>query len=597
MRLSKARTSSFRHSIAPQLPLVVLVGITIIYTVITWGRYGNIHIDFGRELYTAWRISEGDVLYRDIAWFNGPLSQYFNGLLFYVFGKSLDVLYAANLAILISVVILIYTIVLKLSDVAAAVVAVVFFLHISAFGYVTEVGNYNFIAPYSHEMSHGILLLLLSMFFLIRFYERQNKKNAFICGFIVGLSILTKLEVAFATVVGIFYGIYIITRHYSDVKRQQYLFPVALLGAVLPVVLSTLLFSLSMPFAAVIDSMVIPLRLTVSGQVRSIPLYSFISGLYDVKLSLWIVMWSMVANICFIAPLLFVKIFTLTKTKDRLWGMPAALLSVLIVLVLYLSVIGIYKRDIALYFPACWPIALLLSFMILSFKKYRNMRLYPVIMSMILCSFILILKVLLKLMFSHYGAFFVIPSLMLFMVFIFTTIGKSPISSGCKFVYRIYIVFMFFIILFPLTKDTYEHVEIFNISKYEKENIGHIYLNKNENMTVSLLHYIDENIKGSETVAILPQGAGINFFTGHVNPTRFITTLPLELIAFGERNILKAYSEHSPDWIVVLKSIPGDLENSSWISFYNQLSANEGQNYVRYFSGEGFVAFKKKYYQ
>jgi len=599
MKSSKAKflsmeSLSLRKPFAQQLPLVILIGITIIYTAITWGRYGNIHIDFGRELYTAWRISEGDVLYRDIAWFNGPLSQYFNGFLFYIFGKSLNVLYAANLIILIFIIILIYNIVTKLSNVFAAAVTVLFFLPISAFGYITEVGNYNFIAPYSHEMSHGILLLLLSIFFLIRFFERQNLENAFLCGIFVGLSVLTKLEVAAAAVVGILYGFYVIIRQYSNAKEKLYLLFVALLGVVLPVVLAVLLFSLSIPFTTVLENIFIPLRLVMSNQVRNIPIYGFITGFSDVRLSLWIVMWSLVVNICFIAPVFAVKIFTLTKTKDKFWGIPVAILSVLIVFILYLLINDIYKRDIALYFPACWPIILLLSFVILHLRKYKNIQSYPIIISMVLCSFILKLKVPLKLMFSHYGVFFVVTSLMLFMIFIFKTIARSPISFGCKAVYKTYIVVMFFIILFPLVKDTYNHVGILNAYEYKNEKRGNVYLNIHEFMASNILQYVDKNIPKNETVAILPQGAGVNFFTDHVNPTRYITVLPLEIAAFGEKNIIEAYVEHSPDWIVILQSIPGDLENATWLSFIHHLSEHEGQSYTQYFSGDGFLVFKKK---
>ncbi len=42
----------------------------------SWGTWLDPTIDFGRELYVPWRLSEGDVLFRDIVSFNGPLSHY-----------------------------------------------------------------------------------------------------------------------------------------------------------------------------------------------------------------------------------------------------------------------------------------------------------------------------------------------------------------------------------------------------------------------------------------------------------------------------------------------------------------------------------------
>ena len=72
----------------------------------SWGTWPNPYVDFGRELYVPWRLAEGDVLYRDIAWFNGPLSAYWNALLFQSFGTSLRVLVFANLLAVVALAIL-----------------------------------------------------------------------------------------------------------------------------------------------------------------------------------------------------------------------------------------------------------------------------------------------------------------------------------------------------------------------------------------------------------------------------------------------------------------------------------------------------------
>src|SRR5262245_19376343 len=55
----------------------------------SWRTWPDLLIDFGNELYVPWRITEGEHLYRDIAFTMGPLSQYFHALLFRLFGVSL----------------------------------------------------------------------------------------------------------------------------------------------------------------------------------------------------------------------------------------------------------------------------------------------------------------------------------------------------------------------------------------------------------------------------------------------------------------------------------------------------------------------------
>ena len=80
---------------------LLLVGcVFVVVTVLSWRKWPDILVDYGMQLYLPWRISEGDVLYRDVMYLTGgPLSQYFNALLFKLFGVSFSTLIFANLTI------------------------------------------------------------------------------------------------------------------------------------------------------------------------------------------------------------------------------------------------------------------------------------------------------------------------------------------------------------------------------------------------------------------------------------------------------------------------------------------------------------------
>ena len=65
----------------------------------SWGRLVEIQVDFGREVYLAWQLSVGKRLYADLVYYYGPLSPYFNALLFDLFGVSLRALMVSNLVI------------------------------------------------------------------------------------------------------------------------------------------------------------------------------------------------------------------------------------------------------------------------------------------------------------------------------------------------------------------------------------------------------------------------------------------------------------------------------------------------------------------
>lgn len=63
----------------------------------TWLTWPDAFIDFSRELYLPWRVSCGEVLYRDLAYYFGPVSVYTNAALFALLGRpSIHALFALN---------------------------------------------------------------------------------------------------------------------------------------------------------------------------------------------------------------------------------------------------------------------------------------------------------------------------------------------------------------------------------------------------------------------------------------------------------------------------------------------------------------------
>ena len=54
----------------------------------SWRKWPDPLVDFGRELYVPWQITEGQVLFRDVASLFGPLSPYLNALWFRLFGMT-----------------------------------------------------------------------------------------------------------------------------------------------------------------------------------------------------------------------------------------------------------------------------------------------------------------------------------------------------------------------------------------------------------------------------------------------------------------------------------------------------------------------------
>jgi hypothetical protein len=166
----------------------------ILLSWMSWRKWPDPLIDFGQQLYVPWRLSRGAVLYHDVSYVYGCLSVCYHAVLFKIFGVSLNVLLASNFLILIFLLLLVYRLFLKCSDTWTAVTAGLA-LTVLAFSQLLDVGNYNYICPYSHEEFHGIVLAVVMMACLARWLEAGRKLPLALAGGCLGLIFLTKPEV------------------------------------------------------------------------------------------------------------------------------------------------------------------------------------------------------------------------------------------------------------------------------------------------------------------------------------------------------------------------------------------------------------------
>ena len=152
--------------------LIAIAGLFML--IWSWGTWPDPLVDFGVQLYVPWQLVTGHVLYRDITYYNGPLSEYFNAAAFSIFGVGLNTLVWVNLVILVFTIILAYRLTVRASGRLSATMTGLTFVLVSAFGQVVRLGNYNWVTPYHHELTHGAVLAILAIACLDR-YRRTGK--------------------------------------------------------------------------------------------------------------------------------------------------------------------------------------------------------------------------------------------------------------------------------------------------------------------------------------------------------------------------------------------------------------------------------------
>jgi 4-amino-4-deoxy-L-arabinose transferase-like glycosyltransferase len=195
-----AKAAAAPATVWPDLILGGLLALlTVFFLHLSWRKWPDPMIDFGREVYLPWRISQGAVLYRDLQHMYGPFSPYFNSLVFRIGGVSLGSLIAANLVIYAGILALLYYFLRTGWSRLAAFVCCAVFVSVFSFSHLVGIGNYNFITPYAHEATHGILLVLLLIWALLSTLGGSRRWTFFAVGLLTGTAVLMKPEIMLAT--------------------------------------------------------------------------------------------------------------------------------------------------------------------------------------------------------------------------------------------------------------------------------------------------------------------------------------------------------------------------------------------------------------
>lgn len=225
--------------------LAFLASLLVLFLSLSWRKWPDPLIDFGRELYLPWRISQGAVLYRDLQGHYGPLSQYLNGALFACFGPGLMVLVTANLILFCGILMLVCLLSRQAWGPMAAFSSIAVFISVFGFTQLTGISNYNYATPYAHETTHGLLISLALTFLLVKWVRHPNVLLSFGAGLAYGMCLVLKPEFILAgALVGL--AALVLRWRYASFPNPA-LLGVALIGAVLPTLAFVVFFAVVAP--------------------------------------------------------------------------------------------------------------------------------------------------------------------------------------------------------------------------------------------------------------------------------------------------------------------------------------------------------------
>lgn len=517
----------------------------------TWGRWGDIQVDFGRELYIAWQLSQGKVLYRDLAYFNGPLSPALNGLAMRVFSPSLTTILVLNTCILVATGLLVWRLAKRLASAACALVALYFFLATSACNAVSGIANYNSLTPYSHELTHGLLLLFAGLLLVARFAERQTATTAFGCGLVMGLGLLTKPEMAMAIVAAIGCGLALtLVKRPPGQSDARPLAVAAVAGTVIPPLAALAALGSAMPPAQAFDHLATMWRMAASAKVANLLFYQNVTGLAHPGSNLVLVALSIGFHLALLGYLACLGL-AFSRTKP-LWASHVLAMAVLVATYLLLS--PKQQFDLTALLPRAWPTLLLASLLFQAAVLLKGTQAYDPIriarLSLFVAAAVLALKIGLNANLYHYGALLLAPAGLAFTTSLVDAYPKRFADLGLR--RRLTLCAAMFCLLFPLPllRITADRLLAKDVALQTPH--GVIITDKRGIFVGQALEFLHREAKPHDTVAVLPEGAMLNFLSGHANATPYATLMPPEWLLFGPQAIEAAFRDHPPDWIVLM---------------------------------------------
>jgi len=174
--------------------VAALVASALCALALSWRKWPDPIADVGHQLYTAWRLAQGAVLYRDVGCLYGPFSSYLNALLFRVFGPGMMVLVAANLTVYFAIAGLAYRLFRAAYGTGVAVAVLAVFVWVFSFNQLMGLPNYTYALPYAHESTHGLLVSLALILAASRWIAGPRIVHALVLGLLCGLAFVIKPE-------------------------------------------------------------------------------------------------------------------------------------------------------------------------------------------------------------------------------------------------------------------------------------------------------------------------------------------------------------------------------------------------------------------
>lgn len=536
-------------------PCIVIVGLiaTCFFYLIssTWLKWGELIIDTYRELFTPYELLKGKILYKDIFYPYGFLPPYIISWLYKIFGVSIITVVSCGIVITALMSFLLYKISRIFLDEVFSALVVITFLFVFAFGYYVYNGIFNFIMPYSYASTFFMLFTSAALYFFLRFIKNDKRKYLIFWNILLSCAIWSRPDISLSVWIGfLFIGcVYIWKNKVRDSIAIFFYF-------ISPLIISVLGYLVFLhrynAFAGFKESIIDCIRINAgSALTRSW------FGLDHPSLNIYMTIKSFILHITVLALLgLSIALSSFKSFKDGTDSDSSqSIIGNLIVLTFGLLILFWGRRILFLQYR-CIPIILLIGIPLIFIKTVRasDFKKNLSLLALFIVSALTMLRIFLNTSPINYGFYLLSLCLICYYIFyldFFKTFLLRWIKIPSTHLSSAFFIFFTLLIIphWEISSTMYSYKGMFATTDK-----GKIFCMKSPRSVLfwQTVDYITQNTMTDETVAIFPEGVGINFFSGRSTPLRYYTFLPPDVKTIGETRMIAEIKFSKLDYAVLV---------------------------------------------
>jgi hypothetical protein len=551
---------SWQHVIVKYYCQVIVALFFLIEVIINWRRWGNVIIDFGREVYVPWQIVSGKTLYKDIAYFYGPLAPYLNATWFYIFGVSITTLFICNLILVAYVTFIIFRFFERLCDRITATLSCLVFLSIFVFPY-SYVGIFNYLSPYDHDLTYGFVLAVTMIYLLSNFLYRSQLIMVIAAGICAGLVFLTKAEVFVSAFITAAVAMIIIRQNYkSNIKLIILLFAVSML---VPILLFFILFFVQMPMIQALKGVATNWDIMLNSKIVNIHFYKNCLGIDKPMINLIASIFTFITILIGIAAISVIDLFKGKIIQKRsIYTLALCILFIIAITILYLIKI---KGGIIIITCLGYSLVLmsltLAGVSIIRFIKYNNnpeitMK-YAIMIIWFVFGLTLLAKMVLHPRILWYGFVMAVPATLgLVMAFLWLIPNLLNQFFGRGRLFRVFSIIGLssFVLYMSIFNNFYNSKRNRLIGEYP-DSFYVIDPAPKVQAINQMMAFIKSSVPPQDSLVVFPEGPMFNYLTRHPSSIPIFSFNPAEIAVYGETSILKLLKKQPPDFILLVHSL------------------------------------------